>query len=156
MFCPLCGSLVNFFVCIFFFFKQKTAYEMRISDWSSDVCSSDLQRMRAPGQPAPVQGIERAGYKLVWRDTPNAYDKARMASSKGYDLTHSLGLSIDKDGVAGSTLWNGPAFRADIVNGTTILAVDGVAYHKTPPSAANTAARKRIGHGKRVLERVDS
>src|SRR3546814_8364852 len=28
----------------FFFFKQKTAYEMRISDWSSDVCSSDLQR----------------------------------------------------------------------------------------------------------------
>src|SRR3546814_5786870 len=28
--------------CSFFFFKQKTAYEMRISDWSSDVCSSDL------------------------------------------------------------------------------------------------------------------
>src|SRR3546814_1616001 len=31
-------------VFFFFFFKQKTAYEMRISDWSSDVCSSDLQR----------------------------------------------------------------------------------------------------------------
>src|SRR3546814_5923865 len=31
----------------FFFFKQKTAYEMRISDWSSDVCSSDL--LRRPG-----------------------------------------------------------------------------------------------------------
>src|SRR3546814_9213575 len=30
------------FLCAFFFFKQKTAYEMRISDWSSDVCSSDL------------------------------------------------------------------------------------------------------------------
>src|SRR3546814_11256008 len=30
----------------FFFFKQKTAYEMRISDWSSDVCSSDLARRR--------------------------------------------------------------------------------------------------------------
>src|SRR3546814_10152882 len=31
------------FMCLFFvFFKQKTAYEMRISDWSSDVCSSDL------------------------------------------------------------------------------------------------------------------
>src|SRR3546814_18491277 len=29
--------------CLFFFFKQKTAYEMRISDWSSDVCSSDLR-----------------------------------------------------------------------------------------------------------------
>src|SRR3546814_6296958 len=32
-------------MCLFFFFfKQKTAYEMRISDWSSDVCSSDLNR----------------------------------------------------------------------------------------------------------------
>src|SRR3546814_20889705 len=37
--------LLDLFVCyscVFFFFKQKTAYEMRISDWSSDVCSSDL------------------------------------------------------------------------------------------------------------------
>src|SRR3546814_8720798 len=30
-------------ICVYFFFKQKTAYEMRISDWSSDVCSSDLR-----------------------------------------------------------------------------------------------------------------
>src|SRR3546814_5303711 len=34
-------------MCCFFFFKQKTAYEMRISDWSSDVCSSDLPLLRA-------------------------------------------------------------------------------------------------------------
>src|SRR3546814_21013377 len=33
-----------FRLLLFFFFKQKTAYEMRISDWSSDVCSSDLRR----------------------------------------------------------------------------------------------------------------
>src|SRR3546814_1310625 len=41
----------------FFFFKQKTAYEMRISDWSSDVCSSDLERPGDGGgdrlRPAP-------------------------------------------------------------------------------------------------------
>src|SRR3546814_6999639 len=38
--------VLSFYFCsvmVFFFFKQKTAYEMRISDWSSDVCSSDLQ-----------------------------------------------------------------------------------------------------------------
>src|SRR3546814_4768908 len=36
-------SILMFVYCVlFFFFKQKTAYEMRISDWSSDVCSSDL------------------------------------------------------------------------------------------------------------------
>src|SRR3546814_1037834 len=41
----LCGCYVIYLFfdfVFFFFFKQKTAYEMRISDWSSDVCSSDL------------------------------------------------------------------------------------------------------------------
>src|SRR3546814_1999985 len=37
-----------FLYVFFFFFKQKTAYEMRISDWSSDVCSSDLKAASAP------------------------------------------------------------------------------------------------------------
>src|SRR3546814_7527063 len=41
-----CSSVLYYF----FFFKQKTAYEMRISDWSSDVCSSDLAA-DAAGQP---------------------------------------------------------------------------------------------------------
>src|SRR3546814_10426814 len=36
------------FFLFFFFFKQKTAYEMRISDWSSDVCSSDLEHVVRP------------------------------------------------------------------------------------------------------------
>src|SRR3546814_7907502 len=53
----------------FFFFKQKTAYEMRISDWSSDVCSSDLSdakakvalgRMYAAGAGVPINKIEAA------------------------------------------------------------------------------------------------
>src|SRR3546814_2168340 len=39
--CVVCCYVVCY-VVFFFFFKQKTAYEMRISDWSSDVCSSDL------------------------------------------------------------------------------------------------------------------
>src|SRR3546814_17114323 len=44
-------------MCFFFFFKQKTAYEMRISDWSSDVCSSDLQ---AAGRGDARMGRSRA------------------------------------------------------------------------------------------------
>src|SRR3546814_8769648 len=39
---------MHFILVMFFFFKQKTAYEMRISDWSSDVCSSDLVLLVAP------------------------------------------------------------------------------------------------------------
>src|SRR3546814_3847809 len=47
-------------LCCIFFFKQKTAYEMRISDWSSDVCSSDL--MQHGTRVAARQGS--AGYLL--------------------------------------------------------------------------------------------
>src|SRR3546814_3250686 len=46
-------------VFLFFLFKQKTAYEMRISDWSSDVCSSDLRNLAALG--ARPQGIAVIG-----------------------------------------------------------------------------------------------
>src|SRR3546814_2617840 len=45
-------------VMFFFFFKQKTAYEMRISDWSSDVCSSDLCRL----PPAPMSFVIAADH----------------------------------------------------------------------------------------------
>src|SRR3546814_8747033 len=41
----------------FFFFKQKTAYEMRISDWSSDVCSSDLLRKRSATIATPAKRL---------------------------------------------------------------------------------------------------
>src|SRR3546814_1900823 len=53
---PYSVIIFGIFVVFFFFFKQKTAYEMRISDWSSDVCSSDLT-VENPAQPWP----ERAG-----------------------------------------------------------------------------------------------
>src|SRR3546814_10184212 len=39
-------SFISVIFLFLFFFKQKTAYEMRISDWSSDVCSSDLTTMK--------------------------------------------------------------------------------------------------------------
>src|SRR3546814_7717846 len=56
---------VSLFCCYFFFFKQKTAYEMRISDWSSDVCSSDLDDRQPnavddPG-PQPFEVIDQEG-----------------------------------------------------------------------------------------------
>src|SRR3546814_53620 len=51
-------------MCMLFFFNQKTAYEMRISDWSSDVCSSDLKGRRSDaldnsGSAKPVGGTQR-------------------------------------------------------------------------------------------------
>src|SRR3546814_8061133 len=58
-------------VVCFFFFKQKTAYEMRISDWSSDVCSSDLLSSRR-GMVQGMEDIAGGGGKLVRAEVPLA------------------------------------------------------------------------------------
>src|SRR3546814_16627037 len=57
-------------VFVFFFFKQKTAYEMRISDWSSDVCSSDLYAHIRPG------------YEMCF--VADGFEELRMATSPHY------------------------------------------------------------------------
>src|SRR3546814_5673705 len=56
----------------FFFFKQKTAYEMRISDWSSDVCSSDLSRES-----------EGVGRELFMNDVPAAGVRGAAGGLRG-------------------------------------------------------------------------
>src|SRR3546814_7532945 len=59
-------------IFVFFFFKQKTAYEMRISDWSSDVCSSDL---------------------------PIELDNGTIAHFEGYRVQHNTSRGPGKGGV---------------------------------------------------------
>src|SRR3546814_7910121 len=76
-------------VC-FFFFKQKTAYEMRISDWSSDVCSSDLSarptaslNCRAAGFTAQACAIELQCLRYGRRRRNG--DRGRLEASPGPD-----------------------------------------------------------------------
>src|SRR3546814_5615055 len=57
----------------FFFFKQKTAYEMRISDWSSDVCSSDLTGKRDHHRHRGERDTRRAGEAML-ATTPMQFD----------------------------------------------------------------------------------
>src|SRR3546814_7190283 len=80
----VCLLLFKCFVCftVFFFFKQKTAYEVRISDWSSDVCSSDLKkelaglRQRAfgleeiVGESDPIRRLKSEIRKIAPLDVP--------------------------------------------------------------------------------------
>src|SRR3546814_10155657 len=84
---------VSIYYCAFcfivFFFKQKTAYEMRISDWSSDVCSSDLVEHR----PGAVRSVGSAHMHLVaaHRHAGRAFDTGRHAqrlrrSERGLDV----------------------------------------------------------------------
>jgi len=106
-------------------------------DWASFLKT----RIQTPGQPSPLGGIERGGYRLSWKDEPNPYDKARMAAGKYVSLNHSLGLAIDKDGKITGSRWDGPGFRAGIVTGMQIVAVGGKAYDEETIRAAVTAAK---------------
>src|SRR3546814_4124660 len=71
----------------FFFFKQKTAYEMRISDWSSDVCSSDLRARRPDGASRPnadpgTAACSRTGQRR-FHDPPRNAGPGRHAARPG-------------------------------------------------------------------------
>src|SRR3546814_5994664 len=73
---------------LFFFVKQKTAYEMRISDWSSDVCSSDLTLDPVAGSDAdviadPRMRCARPGEEALQEGTPA---DARTVRSEGFEI----------------------------------------------------------------------
>src|SRR3546814_8228572 len=74
----------------FFFFKQKTAYEMRISDWSSDVCSSDLALSRAG------RGIRLARLILQRQRGSEHIAEHRVGQSPGIRVVARAMIAIDE------------------------------------------------------------
>src|SRR3546814_4218040 len=70
---PMCRLLIVF---VIFFFKQKTAYEMRISDWSSDVCSSDLCRFQH--ERAALDALVARGEHILWQFAVEQRDIGRV------------------------------------------------------------------------------
>src|SRR3546814_10148671 len=87
---------LNCVLCVFFFFKRKTAYEMLISDWSSDVCSSDLRRRSGPCQ--DVEHDIGAGDPVRERFGSGAlHGVETIDGNRGEDLDH---LTVAKIGRA--------------------------------------------------------
>lgn len=74
---------------------------------------------------APLEGLERGGYRLVYRDQLSSFQQAQERASKQIDLTHSIGATFDADGRIIDVLWNGPAFHAGLTVGATVVAVAG-------------------------------
>src|SRR3546814_6494576 len=67
-------------LCVVFFFKQKTAYEMRISDWSSDVCSSDLVKVER--RDVLAERKDEAAAKVTFREAARQYHAENKAAWK--------------------------------------------------------------------------
>src|SRR3546814_14295049 len=130
-------------VLLFFFFKQKTAYEMRISDWSSDVCSSDLRPAHRAGSHAP----------------PDLHARARSAAATAPERSRPVAVAV-------GARWR-PARSAPPV---AVRRRPPPRASTPPPAPARAvrlagicpgerrhgaAARKSVVYGKRVSVRVD-
>src|SRR3546814_11308663 len=115
--------MLVFFVLVlcvfFFFFKQKTAYEMRISDWSSDVCSSDL--------PVDADG------NVTNNTLAGAYDLQLPTGAPSDPTSALVNVSIGLDGLVTATFANG--------EGQTL----GKVAMATFPKIGRASGRERVG-----------
>ncbi|MDP1738682.1 MAG: peptidase M61 [Caulobacter sp.] len=99
-------------------------------------------RTRLEGHgPAPLDGLARGGYRLVWKDKPNAFAKAGESLYKRTDLTYSIGLSLNSGGNVIGVQWDGPAFKAGLTVGMQVVAVNGETWSAGRLKDMVTAAR---------------
>jgi predicted metalloprotease with PDZ domain len=90
---------------------------------------------------APLDGLRRGGYKLIYTDAPSDYFKAAETRRKITDVTYSLGVVIGAEGKLTDVLWDGPAFKQGLTVGNQIVAVNGTAYDPDLLKSAITAAK---------------
>jgi predicted metalloprotease with PDZ domain len=85
------------------------------------------ERLDGNGPAAPLDGLTRSGWKLVYREEQSSYLKAQDEVSKSLNLAFSLGLTVstrDKGNVT-EVVWDSPAFKAGITTATKLIAVNG-------------------------------
>src|SRR3546814_8699320 len=132
-----------------FFFKQKTAYELRISDWSSDVCSSDLlprpqDLLAEPGRPERRQHHVRRARDRVIRDAGMGREVAR-------DEVHGLATRGDDEAVAGRLVVGWSAALLRVTSSTTglvmSLMVRSPVTFSLPSQAASTFVFLKVAAG---------
>jgi predicted metalloprotease with PDZ domain len=93
---------------------------------------------------APLDGLARGGYTLVYSETPTDYAKAEESRRKVTDLSYSLGATVDGSGKFTSVLWDGPAFRAGFTTEVQIVAVNNIAFDG---DKLKTAVKETKGNG---------
>src|SRR3546814_3287098 len=121
----------------FFFFKQKTAYEMRISDWSSDVCSSDLYR--------------KAFNSVAWSNVPVPADRANASwrekeSQFSQELQLTSGTGSTVKWVLGLYYLNGKAEYTDFaITGTTVAPLQSLGFRSKVTTESGAAFGQATG-----------
>jgi predicted metalloprotease with PDZ domain len=98
-------------------------------------------RLDGHGPGAPLDGLTRGGYRLVYTDTASEFTRASESQRKNTDLTYSIGAMVGRDGTLSGLQWDGPAFKQGLTDGARIEAVNGQAFEPDRLKAAITAAK---------------
>jgi predicted metalloprotease with PDZ domain len=109
-------------------------------DWASF-----LHARVATVNPPLVDGLAAAGWKLVYTDKPSEFEKqydSRPESPRHiYNFAWSIGMTLTNDGAINDVRWGGPAFKAGVSTGATVVAVNGKAYSREALKEAIVTAK---------------
>jgi predicted metalloprotease with PDZ domain len=98
--------------------------EVQPFDWAAFL----VDKLESTDPDAPLEGLERGGYRLVYRATPRDFD-ARIDALHGVEsLTFSVGVTVTAAGKIQDVNWESPAFEAGVTAGSELVAVNGRAY----------------------------
>ena len=117
--------------------------EVQPLDWAAFLRA----RLESNGPGAPLEGLGRGGYRLVFTDLESDFQKSVEASRKVLDLSYGLGMTVGKDGALASVDWDMPAFKAGLTADTQIVAVNGEAYE---PEHLKDAVRSAAKDGQPI------
>jgi predicted metalloprotease with PDZ domain len=124
---------------VFYTFEDVVAALTKVQkfDWAPFLRA----RLDGHGPGAPLDGLARAGWKLVYTDTPTDTIKSAEERSKSTDFSYSLGFAVRADGGVSNVQWDGVAFRAGLAGNTTIVAVNNKVFKPEVLKAAVKAAK---------------
>ncbi len=98
--------------------------------WPHDWAAFLNARVNAVAPEAPLDGLRRGGYQLVYDDQENPFLKAADKHKHRLTLSSSLGLVVDSDdGMISEVAWDGPGFQAGLSEGMQIVAVNGISFN---------------------------
>jgi predicted metalloprotease with PDZ domain len=106
-------------------------------DWAAFL--DDALHRRQAG--APLEGLERGGYRLVYRTYRNDFCKSFDALNGQFDLRFSIGLTLTDDGTVQEVMWGSAAFHAGLTAGSTVQRVNGQDYSALLMGEAVEAAK---------------
>jgi predicted metalloprotease with PDZ domain len=121
----------------------RTLNEIAPYDWAKLL----RERVAATSTHAPLGGIERGGWKLVYNEKPNLFGAAIEKLAKFEDFSYSLGFLVQKDGKFEDVIVGSPAYQSGIGAGMKLIAVNG---RKWTPEILQEAVKAAQGSAKSI------